>query len=94
MVDVPGQPGPWIAQTLQQAVDAHRQGDLAAAEAGYAAVLAEFPDEFSALHMLGVIRNQQGLHEEAVELIGAALQKEGRSPGPVRLTRQTMPRPR
>ncbi len=78
VADTPGR-GPRIARALQQAVEAHRKGDLSAAEAGYAAILAEFPEEFGALHMLGVIRNQQGLHEEAVELIGAALRQDGRS---------------
>ena len=80
MAETSGQPGPSVAQTLQQAVEAHRKGDLAAAEAGYAKILEAFPENFGALHMLGVVRNQQGLHEEAVELIAAALQQDGRSP--------------
>jgi predicted O-linked N-acetylglucosamine transferase (SPINDLY family) len=77
--NTPDHPGSTTARALQQAVDAHLKGDLAAAEAGYAAVLEESPEQFGALHMLGVIRNQQGLHEEAVELIGAALRQNDRS---------------
>ena len=75
----PADARPRIAQALQQAIDAHQKGDLAAAEAGYAAILDEFPDEFGALHMLGVVRSQRGLHEEAVALITAALNQDERS---------------
>ncbi|HKX09272.1 MAG TPA: tetratricopeptide repeat protein, partial [Stellaceae bacterium] len=80
MAETPGKPGPSVARTLRQAVEAHRKGDLTAAESGYARILEAFPENFGALHMLGVVRNQQGLHEEAVALIGAALQQDGRSP--------------
>jgi predicted O-linked N-acetylglucosamine transferase (SPINDLY family) len=77
--DAPDLPGSRTARTLRQAIASHRKGDLAAAEAAYAAVLEESPEDFGALHMLGVIRSQQGLHEEAVELIGAALRQDERS---------------
>lgn len=80
MTDAPGRPGPSAAKAFQQAVEAHQRGDLAIAEAGYAAILAEYPEHAGALHLLGVIRSQQGLHEEAVELIAAGLGQGERSP--------------
>lgn len=58
---------------LTRAVQAHERGDLAAAQAGYRDVLQRIPEQADALHLLGVIADQQGRHEEAVALIGRAL---------------------
>jgi predicted TPR repeat methyltransferase len=63
------------AQTLlQQALQAHQQGRLDAAAAGYEGVLALAPRQFDALHLLGVIARQRGDAERAVMLIRDALQ--------------------
>lgn len=79
MTEIAGDPRPQVARVLQQAIEMHRKGDLGAAEAGYAEILADDPHQFDALHLLGVVRSQQGLHEEAAELIAAALRQNGRS---------------
>lgn len=54
-----------------QAVAAHRRGDLVEAERLYREMLETAP--FAARHMLGVLKAQTGATAEALELIGAAL---------------------
>jgi tetratricopeptide (TPR) repeat protein len=62
------------AQALyDQAVAAHRGGELAQAERLYRQVLEAAPSSFAARHMLGVLKAQTGAPAEALELIGAAL---------------------
>ena len=51
---------PELAATLQAALAAHRAGDLAAASAGYDAVLAAQPENFDALYLRGMIHLVQG----------------------------------
>ena len=58
---------------LHDAVALHRAGRLAEAEPVYLALLRDNPRHFDALHLLGVVRQQQGRHLEAVEFIGRAL---------------------
>lgn len=58
---------------LQAALMQHQAGDLAAARAGYEAVLAMQPEQADALHLLGVLEDQQGHHAEAVALIRRAV---------------------
>lgn len=58
---------------MRTAVAMHRQGDLAGASALYETVLRHEPDSFDALHLLGVLRTQQGKVRDAVDLIGRAL---------------------
>lgn len=58
---------------LQRAVQLHQQGRLDQAEDLYRQVLAGTPDQFDALHLLGVIARQRGRAREAVDLIEAAL---------------------
>jgi tetratricopeptide (TPR) repeat protein len=67
-----------LAQLFDQAADLHRKGNLAAAESLYLQLLAARSDHFDALHLLGILRYQQGRLNEALALIGAALQ---RNPG-------------
>lgn len=57
---------------LQQAKRLHQRGDLAAAEAAYRAILDGDPGQFDALHLLGVLRQQQGRSAEAIRLLGLA----------------------
>jgi tetratricopeptide (TPR) repeat protein len=58
---------------LQEAVALHQQGQLGAAEKGYARVLKSFPDQFDALHLLGLLKLQSGKAGEAQRLIASAL---------------------
>lgn len=58
---------------LNQAIQAHQTGNLAAAERLYLQLMAEVPGEVSARHLLGVVRAQQGRNAEALELMTAAL---------------------
>jgi tetratricopeptide (TPR) repeat protein len=61
------------ATALQEAVTLHRQGQLAAAEKIYARVLKGWPNQFDALHLLGLLKLQSGKAGEAQRLITAAL---------------------
>ncbi len=56
-----------------RAVALHRSGRLGEAEQLYLDVLAGAPRDFTARHLLGVVRAQQGRREEALAEIGAAL---------------------
>ncbi|GAB2869607.1 tetratricopeptide repeat protein [Pseudoduganella ginsengisoli] len=58
---------------LQQAVALHQRGNLAQAETLYGEVLRLDPDNFDALHLLGVIARQSGACDEAIRLMGRAL---------------------
>ena len=58
----------------EQAVALHRSGRLAEAEQLYLAILAGDPRDFTARHLLGVVRAQLGHSEEALTEIGAALE--------------------
>jgi predicted O-linked N-acetylglucosamine transferase (SPINDLY family) len=60
-------------QILGRAVGLHQKGMLAEAERLYRQVLNTQPDQFDALHLLGVIKLQQQKDSEAVDLISAAL---------------------
>jgi predicted TPR repeat methyltransferase len=59
--------------SLRDAIQRHRAGDLAAAEAAYAAHLAAAPDDPDALHYLGVLRHQQQRTDEGIALVRRAL---------------------
>jgi protein O-GlcNAc transferase len=62
------------SQTLsEQAVALHRSGRLAEAESLYLQVLAAHPADFTARHLLGVLRAQSGRMDQALADIGAAL---------------------
>lgn len=61
------------ASAFAQARDWHRQGQLAAAGAVYAAILAQQPEYADALHLRGVLHLQQGAPGEAVTSIERAL---------------------
>lgn len=58
---------------LHAAVERHQAGDLATARALYQEVLERQPEQPDALHLLGVLRDQQGAHAEAVDLISRAI---------------------
>ncbi len=65
-----------IAETLQQALSLHQQGRLPEAERLYKAILKTQPNHFDALHLLGVLKQQQGNSAEALRLIAAALKTD------------------
>ena len=62
-----------MSQDLQQAVALHQAGRLDQAERLYHALLERQPDEVNALHLLAVLRQQQGRAAEAVPLFERAL---------------------
>jgi tetratricopeptide (TPR) repeat protein len=68
-----------LVRKLHDAVAAQRAGHVETAAKLYVAVLRERPDEFNALHMLGLIEYQRGRLAEAVRLITAALRSEPNS---------------
>ena len=68
-----------MPQALGQAVKFHQQGQWNDAERLYREVLRESPRDFDALHLLGVLKLQQGEPEEALRLTEAALEVDTES---------------
>ena len=62
-----------IGQILQDALSLHQQGRLREAEKLYTRALKASPDNFDALHLLGLINAQNGQMGEAYRLMSAAL---------------------
>ncbi|MEO8507105.1 MAG: tetratricopeptide repeat protein [Betaproteobacteria bacterium] len=62
-----------LGDALRQATAAHCAGDLAKAADLYRAVLATLPDQFDALHLLGVLEAQQGRVDLALALLARAV---------------------
>jgi len=60
-------------QPIQQAVDLHRKGRLAEAEAIYLRLLRSRPNDVDALHYLGVLRMNQDRPDQAAELVQRSL---------------------
>jgi len=60
--------------TLEEILDIHRRGELAAAESAYRSYIEAQPADAEALHLLGVLRGQQGGHAEARVLLDRAIQ--------------------
>lgn len=58
---------------FENAVSAHKRGDLNVAEHLYNNILTSSPAHVNALHMLGVIAHQKGRHKESIELINKAI---------------------
>jgi protein O-GlcNAc transferase len=73
--DIP-QPPP---EALHRAVALHQAGQLAEAERIYRAILDAAPDQFDALHSLGVIAAQRRHFEQAHDLLRRALEVNPRS---------------
>ena len=63
-----------MPQAIAQALKFHQEGRLSDAERLYRDVLRTSPRDFEALHLLGVLKLQQDQPEEAIRLIGAALE--------------------
>ena len=58
---------------LTEGLKAHREGRLGEAEALYLQLLKEQPEHSDAMHLLGLIRGEQGLENEAIRLIESAI---------------------
>jgi protein O-GlcNAc transferase len=67
------------AETLNQAVMAHRAGNLVEAERLYGLVLAHDRRQFDALNMLGIVHAQRGDRKQAARFIERALRVNPRS---------------
>ncbi|HYH23392.1 MAG TPA: tetratricopeptide repeat protein, partial [Azospirillum sp.] len=65
---------------LNEAVALHRAGRLQEAEVRYRQALSEQSDHADALHLLGLLYHQAGLHADALEWIGKALAVDRRFP--------------
>ncbi len=65
-----------VSEIVSRAMDDHRAGRLAQAEAGYRAALTLDPTHFDALHLLGFIHHQRGDHRAAIEWMHRALDQE------------------
>ena len=55
-----------LEEMVDQALAFHRQGRIAEAERLYRQVLNASPGHFDARHLLGMLRSQQGRHQEAL----------------------------
>ncbi len=62
-----------VEYILDDAVEAHRGGDLDAAERGYRAILGVAAGHFQALNLLGVVCAQTGRRDEALTLLRRAV---------------------
>jgi len=59
---------------LLAGIQAQQAGDLRTAEAIYSQILAEFPDQPDALHLLGTVAQAKGEGEWAAALIAEAIE--------------------
>jgi predicted O-linked N-acetylglucosamine transferase (SPINDLY family) len=66
-----------VLSMLEDAIERHRRGDLAAAERGYRQVLEQFGDNSDAEHMLAMTLHQQGRSGEAVPWLEKAAAHSG-----------------
>jgi len=69
-----------LEAALRLAIQHHQAGRPAEAEALYRHVLAVCPDHPDTLHFLGLLADQTGRHETAVDLIGRALRAKEADP--------------
>ena len=69
-----------LPQAMQDAVQLHQQGKLREAEKLYARVLKAAPENFDALHLLGLTKAQSGQMGEAYRLLSAALKIQPNAP--------------
>jgi len=58
---------------LTNAITLHQQGNIDAAQTIYESIIKLHPQNFDALHLLGVIATQRKQYQEATDLIGAAI---------------------
>lgn len=65
---------------LSQAQELHRRGNPAAAAALCREILSAAPDDARALHLLGIVMSEVGLHSEALPIFERAIAKGGAEP--------------
>jgi tetratricopeptide (TPR) repeat protein len=63
-------------RSIGQALKLHQQGRLGEADRIYRAILAADPQDFDALHLLGVLEHQQGRSVDGLRLVAAALRAQ------------------
>ncbi len=61
-----------VERLLAKALECHQAGNLASVQLLYGQILLDHPQHFDTLHLLGVLRHQQGRNAEAHELIDKA----------------------
>jgi len=71
---------PTIPELLAKAVEHHQAGRFQEAEQGYRQILQLDPNDINALHLFGVLCQQQGHHDRAVDYISAALRRKADFP--------------
>jgi protein O-GlcNAc transferase len=71
-----------IQQALASGLKHHEAGRLHEAETHYRQILAQDPNHAEALHLLGVLADQVGRHDVAVELIRRSIALDPRIPEP------------
>jgi predicted O-linked N-acetylglucosamine transferase (SPINDLY family) len=76
----PGSGQPVVDATLAAALQHHQAGRLPQAEQLYRRILTADPHHADALHLLGVVANQAGAPQAAVDLIGRAIAVRGDAP--------------
>jgi tetratricopeptide (TPR) repeat protein len=76
----PDTPGQEESRQLQQALQHHRAGRLAEAEALYRQILEKQPGHADALHLSGLVAHQRGQNESAARLIGKAIEANPGNP--------------
>jgi len=69
-----------VNDLVRRATGQHQRGALADAEALYREALARAPNNFDALHLLGVLLHQRGQSVEALKLIAKALKANANVP--------------
>ncbi len=69
-----------LSQAIAMAIQDHQAGRLQEAEAIYRQVLAADPENYDALHLLGVLAHQVGKNDVAVDLIGQAVRRNAANP--------------
>lgn len=62
-----------VGEALQFGISCHQNGQLELAEQVYMQILANYPDNADALHLMGVINHQRGIRDEAERLILKAI---------------------
>ena len=82
---------------LEEALSLHREGKLGEAAALYREILAQYPNNADALHLLGVIEFQRENPSAAIALIDRAIEIEPNNPllwiemGRLRMDQQNYP---
>lgn len=62
-----------LSNLIEQGIELQKVGNLAGAERIYQQVMAEDPNHADAHHLLAVLRNSQGNHREALNLVNIAI---------------------